>query len=93
MNDVTKLSAKGQVVIPKDVRDRLGWTKGRELEVVETPDGLLLRSIGARPGISVQQATRELRQIYQHQGAPIAIERLSWSPGIDDPMMDTIVKR
>ena len=43
MTAQTKLSAKGQVVIPKDVRDRLGWLQGSELEVVETGDSVILR--------------------------------------------------
>jgi len=43
MNAQTKMSAKGQVVIPKAVRDRLQWDAGAELEVIETASGVLLR--------------------------------------------------
>ncbi len=31
--DTTKLSSKGQVIIPKDIRDELGWRSGEELIV------------------------------------------------------------
>lgn len=44
MPPTTRLSAKGQVVIPKDVRDAQGWLPGTEFEVVERPDGVLLRA-------------------------------------------------
>jgi AbrB family looped-hinge helix DNA binding protein len=39
----TKLSTKGQVVLPKDIRRRQRWEPGAELIVEETPDGVLLR--------------------------------------------------
>ncbi|MDQ2645919.1 MAG: AbrB/MazE/SpoVT family DNA-binding domain-containing protein [Myxococcota bacterium] len=39
----TRLSAKGQVVIPKAIRDASGWRPGLELEVEATPDGAILR--------------------------------------------------
>ena len=39
---VTKLSTKGQVILPKSIRDRRQWTAGTELTVEETPDGVLL---------------------------------------------------
>jgi AbrB family looped-hinge helix DNA binding protein len=45
MNMLTKLSAKGQVAIPKDVRDMLGWQKGTSLELVPEHDGVHLRTI------------------------------------------------
>ena len=77
MTAQTRLSAKGQVVIPKDVRDRLGWPQGSELEVIETGDGVLLRPRKPRGRLSVEEATARLRQIYQHKGPPIPIERLS----------------
>lgn len=38
---LTKLSTKGQVVLPKDVRDTLGLSSGTELEV-EVRDGLVV---------------------------------------------------
>lgn len=42
--DTTKLSSKGQVVLPKSVRERHGWTPGTELEVEPTADGVRLRA-------------------------------------------------
>jgi AbrB family looped-hinge helix DNA binding protein len=39
----TRLSAKGQVVIPKAIREASGWRPGLELEVEATADGAILR--------------------------------------------------
>ena len=47
----TKLSAKGQVVLPKGVRDAHGWKPGLEFEVESTAAGVLLRPrTGKRTG-------------------------------------------
>ena len=83
MSAHTKLSAKGQVVIPKDVRERLGLVEGMVLDVIETGDGLILRKPAERRKLSVDEAVRELRQIYRHEGPPVPIERLSWSAEVD----------
>jgi AbrB family looped-hinge helix DNA binding protein len=40
----TRISTKGQVVLPKAIRDRRGWAPGAELIVEERPDGVLLRA-------------------------------------------------
>jgi len=42
--ETTKLSSKGQVVLPKSVRDQHGWTPGTEFEVESTSDGVRLRA-------------------------------------------------
>lgn len=42
--ETTRLSSKGQVIIPKSVRDARGWEAGTELIVEERPEGILLRS-------------------------------------------------
>lgn len=90
MSAHTKLSAKGQVVIPKDVRDRLGLTEGMTLDVIEAGDGVLLRR-SRQPGkISAAEAVARLRKIYKHKGPPIPIERLSWSADVEDPNLDSI---
>lgn len=39
----TKLSSKGQVIIPKALRNTHHWEAGLELTVTDTGDGLLLR--------------------------------------------------
>ena len=41
--ETTKLSSKGQVIIPKTFRDSHNWDAGLELQVIDTGDGLLLR--------------------------------------------------
>jgi len=39
----TKLSSKGQVIIPKIIRSRYNWNSGQKLSVIDTGDGILLR--------------------------------------------------
>lgn len=43
----TKLSTKGQLIIPKDVRDRHGWTPGTELIVEDLGHSVVIRSPAA----------------------------------------------
>ena len=42
MHQTTVLSQKGQVVLPKALRDACRWNPGTRLTVRETPEGLLL---------------------------------------------------
>lgn len=80
-----KVSSKGQLVIPKDVRERLGWPQGSRLEIIETGDGVLLRKPREkRPKLTVGEATAELRKLYRHKGPPIPVEKLSWPGGFYD---------
>jgi AbrB family looped-hinge helix DNA binding protein len=44
----TRVSAKGQVVIPKSVRDELDWPVGTPLEVVKVGGAVTLRPIGEK---------------------------------------------
>ena len=41
--ETTRLSSKGQVIIPKAFRSTLHWEPGLELMVIDTGDGLLLK--------------------------------------------------
>ncbi len=43
----TRLSSKGQVIIPKSSRDTHHWEVGQELVVIDTEEGVLLKP--ARP--------------------------------------------
>lgn len=45
MHASTVVSEKGQVVLPKAMRDALRWAAGTRLAVRDTPDGLLLTAI------------------------------------------------
>lgn len=85
MNAHTKISEKGQVVVPKATRDRLGWQPGTDLEVIEGKDAVTLRRRQSQKTLTVDEAIIRLRQLYRHQGPPVPIEKLSWSADIDDP--------
>jgi AbrB family looped-hinge helix DNA binding protein len=39
----TRLSTKGQLIIPKEIRERHGWEPGIELEIEDRGDSVLLR--------------------------------------------------
>jgi AbrB family looped-hinge helix DNA binding protein len=40
----TTVSTKGQVILPKAIRQRRNWAPGTRLVVEETPDGVLLKA-------------------------------------------------
>jgi AbrB family looped-hinge helix DNA binding protein len=83
MNAQTRISAKGQVVIPKDTRERLGLTQGFALDVIETPDGVLLRKPREQQKLSFEEATARIREIVKYDGPALSIEQLSWSVEAD----------
>lgn len=43
--ETTRLSSKGQVVLPKPVRETLGWTQGMEFRIEANKEGVLLRPV------------------------------------------------
>lgn len=40
----TMVSTKGQVILPKAIRERRQWAAGTELVVEDTPEGVLLKA-------------------------------------------------
>jgi AbrB family looped-hinge helix DNA binding protein len=45
----TRLSTKGQLIIPREIRDRQGWSPGVELEVEDRGDHVAVRLANAGP--------------------------------------------
>ena len=75
MNVYTKVSDKGQVVVPKALRDLKGWPAGTDLEVIDAGDGVLLRPRRQKT-LTVEQAVVRFRQLYQHVGPPVSLEQM-----------------
>jgi AbrB family looped-hinge helix DNA binding protein len=60
-----RIDKAGRIVVPKPLRERLGFRPDTELEAVEQPDGVLLKRVQQRPsmikvdGLWVHQGTAE----------------------------------
>jgi AbrB family looped-hinge helix DNA binding protein len=77
MGAQTKVSGKGQVVIPKDVRDRLHLAPGDRLDIVERPDGILLRKPAGGSGESFDAITARIRARVRHIGPAVPVEEMA----------------
>ncbi len=53
--ETTRLSTKGQVILPKSIRDARKWTPGTEFTVEETRQGILLRPANPFPRTELHQ--------------------------------------
>jgi len=53
--ETTKLSSKGQVVLPKSVRDARSWEPGTKFAVEEVSEGILLRPLRPFPAASIDE--------------------------------------
>jgi len=61
---VVKVSSKGQIVIPKDVRKRLGITPGKRLLVAVGKNEILLRKVEE---VSLEQLSEGLDKIVRKE--------------------------
>lgn len=57
----TKLSSKGQVIIPKSVRAAQGWEPGQALLVLDRADGVLLKPAACFPETRLEEVGGCLR--------------------------------
>jgi AbrB family looped-hinge helix DNA binding protein len=70
----------GRIVLPKPIRDRLGLGPGADLELCESPEGLLLRPVQRRPSL-VQRG-----DLLVHQG--VLPKEYNWNRLVEDARED-----
>ena len=68
----TVVSTKGQVILPKAVRDQRGWKPGTKLTVEQTPDGVLLKPEPLFPPTT----NEEVYGCLKWDGPPISLEEM-----------------
>src|SRR4051812_45538543 len=68
----TVVSTKGQVILPKAIRQQRRWEAGTRLVVEDTPDGVLLRPVPLFPVTKSKDVFGSLR----HSGPPKSLEEM-----------------
>ena len=58
--ETTRLSTKGQIILPKGIRVSRAWGPGTEFTVEETGDGILLRPAARFPNASLEDVAGSL---------------------------------
>jgi AbrB family looped-hinge helix DNA binding protein len=83
---VLKIDKAGRIVVPKALRDRFGLKPDTELEIVERPEGVLLRPVEQRPSML------NVDGLWVHQGT--ATPDANWARALDevrDERLDAIL--
>jgi len=70
--ETTKLSSKGQVVLPLSIRRNRKWEAGTQLTVEETPEGVLLRPAKPFPPTTFE----EVEGILKYKGKPKTLKEM-----------------
>ena len=66
----TRLSTKGQIILPKTIRTSRAWGPGTEFTVEETRDGVLLKPAGRFPETTLDQVAGCLRSTRKSKTPP-----------------------
>ncbi|NOT12653.1 MAG: AbrB/MazE/SpoVT family DNA-binding domain-containing protein [Methylococcaceae bacterium] len=69
---IIKLSSKGQIVIPKEIRDALHWQAGTQLTLVSSVSGVTLKAASKKAGGNLG----DLIGMLQHDGPPVSVDAL-----------------
>ena len=73
----TRLSTKGQLILPKDIRVSRAWGPGTEFSVEATEDGIFLRPTARFPVTTLDEVAGCLR----YEGVPKTIEEMDAAIG------------
>jgi AbrB family looped-hinge helix DNA binding protein len=73
----TTLSSKGQVIIPKTLRAALRWAPGIQLEVHDTPEGVLLRPAVLALKASLPEGLAAIRRRVAYAGPTVSLEDMN----------------
>lgn len=66
------LSSKGQVVIPKEIRDELHWESGTQITLISSASGVTLKAAPKKTG----RKFGDLIGMLKHDGQPLSTEEL-----------------
>ena len=66
----TVISTKGQVILPKAIRDQRHWAPGTRLTVEDTPEGVLLKATSAFPEAAIDTVFGSLK----HRGSALSLD-------------------
>ncbi|MEM1554217.1 MAG: AbrB/MazE/SpoVT family DNA-binding domain-containing protein [Thermoproteota archaeon] len=82
--EIVRVSSKGQVVIPKGVRSRLGLKKGDKLLAYSKGDMLLIRKIGKEESILAILSVSSRRKV-----ASLKISRMEVEKAVEEARKTT----
>ena len=68
----TRLSSKGQVVIPQEIRERLRWQPGQELEVEDQGHAVVLKPAS----LFARTRFEDVRGCLKYDGPPVSVEEM-----------------
>jgi AbrB family looped-hinge helix DNA binding protein len=74
--ETTKLSTRGQVVIPLAIREKLGLEAGAEFTVQKQGDGILLKPRVKRKKLSYAELNARIEAMPKYTGKPISVEEM-----------------
>ena len=66
----TVVSTKGQVILPKAIRERMHWSAGTKLTIEQTADGVLLKASPIFPDTTLDEVVGSMR----YDGPPLSLE-------------------
>ena len=69
----TIVSTKGQVVLPKAIRDRRRWAAGTQLAIEDRPDGVLLKPVKEQK----RHTLDDLAGIVKYKGPPRSVDEMN----------------
>ena len=72
----TVLSSKGQVIIPKALRVARRWGPGTQLEVRDTPEGVLLSPKGPTNKVALTTGLAAIRWRVAYRGPAVSLAQM-----------------
>jgi AbrB family looped-hinge helix DNA binding protein len=74
--NTTRLSTKGQIIIPEAIRTAKAWRPGTQFEVVETPEGVLLKPALSVPKTRIEDVAGCLASKIRVKKKPVSLAQM-----------------